>query len=127
MITEEKAFSIKPFLEDKSFCEKIAQAESDTAVCKLFAEQGIELSESDVQELGRAIENCKEVANEELSEQDLENVAGGYIVALAVTFGICVIAVTALSLIALNHPEWLGMNSIAIGAKKKKTGKKKNK
>ena len=124
MMTKEKAIAIKPLLENEEFCKKILTAESDAAVCGIFRENGVEMTEEDVQEVATAIENANDAEGNELSEQDLENVAGGEILTMAIIYVCGVIIVCALAWVSLNHPEWLQFNSIAKGASKKNKKRK---
>ena len=63
-------------LKDEAFIEKLLNQENDTDVQALLAENGIELTLSDISAIKSGIE-ARLSDNEELSEDDLENVAGG--------------------------------------------------
>ena len=63
-------------LKDEAFIEKLLNQENDTDVQALLAENGIELTLSDISAIKSGIE-ARLSGNEELSEDDLENVAGG--------------------------------------------------
>jgi len=65
--------------EDKELAEKVFEAESAVEVKQIAAEVGIELTEKEIKEAGKAIvEELKSMNKEgELSEEDLDNVAGG--------------------------------------------------
>lgn len=63
-------------MKDKAFMEKVLEATTEEEVKKLFSERGIELAEGDIDFLAKAI--AKASTNEgQLSEKDLESIAGG--------------------------------------------------
>lgn len=59
---------------DKDFTDKIMQATNNAEIVKLFADQGIEVSEQDIEEVKAMSES-----NDELDVTALDNVAGGVI------------------------------------------------
>lgn len=61
-------------LEDEAFINKILNAEDPEQVSALFAENGVTLSVKEVEILRSRLENTD---SDELSEDQLENVAGG--------------------------------------------------
>lgn len=64
-------------LQDEAFLEKLLDLENDTDVQALLAENGVELTLAEISAVKTGIENRLAGENEELSEDDLENVAGG--------------------------------------------------
>lgn len=72
MSMEEIMEKLNPLWEDEQFVAALAGAETDEEVLKLLGEHGIELNEEEAAEI-------KAAANRqgELSEDDLEDVAGG--------------------------------------------------
>jgi len=62
---------IDALLHDQSFTKKIDEADSLEEVAQLFNDKGIEVTASDIQ---RAMDAA---GNDELSEESLEDVAGG--------------------------------------------------
>ena len=65
---------LNTLLEDEVFLNKILNAENPEEVSALFAENGITLSVKEVEILRSRLESAD---NNELSEDQLENVAGG--------------------------------------------------
>lgn len=65
---------LNTLLEDEAFINKILNAEDPERVSALFAENGVTLSVKEVEILRSRLENTD---NDELSEDQLENVAGG--------------------------------------------------
>lgn len=65
---------LNTLLEDNAFIDKILNAENPEQVSALFAENGVTLSVKEVEILRSRLENTD---NDELSEDQLENVAGG--------------------------------------------------
>lgn len=65
---------LNALLEDEAFINKILNAEEPEQVSALFAENGVTLSVKEVEILRSRLENTD---NDELSEDQLENVAGG--------------------------------------------------
>ncbi|MFG6364067.1 hypothetical protein [Schaedlerella sp.] len=65
---------LNALLEDEDFINKILNAEDPEQVSALFAENGVTLSVKEVEILRSRLENTD---NDELSEDQLENVAGG--------------------------------------------------
>lgn len=67
---------IKELVEDQEFVKKLLSCEEPEQVQKLFADNGVEISLEDVKALGKALAAMAE-SDGELSEDDLEAVAGG--------------------------------------------------
>ena len=65
---------LNALLEDEAFLNKMLNAENPEQVSALFAENGITMSAKEVEILRSRLENTD---NDELSEDQLENVAGG--------------------------------------------------
>lgn len=65
---------LNTLLEDEVFLNKILNSENPEEVSALFAENGITLSVKEVEILRSRLESAD---NNELSEDQLENVAGG--------------------------------------------------
>ena len=65
---------LNAFLEDEAFLNKMLNAENPEQVSALFAENGITMSAKEVEILRSRLENAD---GGELSEDQLENVAGG--------------------------------------------------
>ena len=59
---------------DKDFIEKIMKAKNNAEIVKLFADNGVEVTEQDIEEVKTMGEN-----NGELDVTALDNVAGGII------------------------------------------------
>lgn len=65
---------LNALLEDEAFINKILNAEDPEQVSAIFAENGVTLSVKEVEILRSRLENTD---SDELSEDQLENVAGG--------------------------------------------------
>ena len=72
-------------LQDEAFLEKLLNLESDTEVQTLLAENGLELTLAEIASIKTGIESRLSSDSEDLSEDDLENVAGGADVAKIIT------------------------------------------
>lgn len=73
---DEKLF--KKAFEDESFKEKLSKVESRAELKDLFAEKDILLTDEEISELCEELNKSKD-DNEELSEENLDDVAGGSI------------------------------------------------
>ena len=62
---------IEALKTDGEFLARLAKAETKAEICKMFEEKGIVITEEEVQAIFVGSEN------QELSEDDLDNVAGG--------------------------------------------------
>lgn len=65
---------MEALFSDKDFAEKIMQAKNNEEIVKLFADNGIKVTEQDIEDAKAMGEN-----NGELDVAALENVAGGVI------------------------------------------------
>ncbi len=88
---------IKELFSDEAFVKEVLALETPEEVQAAFAEKDVDLSVAEIQ---KAYEILSEHEGEELSEEDLEQVAGGELivllaVALACALGTCGIAVGA--------------------------------
>ena len=82
---EEKLTQLKATIEaDKSFGAKLFSQENPQDVQKLLKEQGIDFSLDEIEVMKAALIKISEKGSDELSDEDLENVAGGSITVMAV-------------------------------------------
>lgn len=77
---------LKELLANEEFAKKIFAIEEPEDVQKAFKEAGLELTMDEVKALGSALANAAE--GKELSEDDLDSVAGG--ITPAATIGVVV-------------------------------------
>ncbi|MBK5246748.1 MAG: Nif11-like leader peptide family RiPP precursor [Peptostreptococcaceae bacterium] len=92
----EKLF--KKMNEDKSFAEKIMSQTDNEKLIEIAKGEGIELSVNDIDEANEIIRKALKAKNEgELSEEELENVAGGTITIAAVAIGTVGLVTSAVS------------------------------
>jgi len=78
---------LNTLLEDQDFIEKLTNTETDTEVQALLAENGVELTLEEINAVKKGVE--ARISEEgELSEDDLENVAGGVDIANIIE-GVC--------------------------------------
>ncbi|MBR3631015.1 MAG: hypothetical protein IKN55_11180 [Oscillospiraceae bacterium] len=86
----EKTEKLKALLSDNAFAEKLLGAESAEDVQKMLADNGVEVSLTEVELMGELLEGLNDgrvsreqleaiVKEGELRDEDLENVAGGSI------------------------------------------------
>lgn len=71
---------LKKVLEDADFTQSLLDMETEEEVQAALKEKGVEISTEDIDAIKRALENQGEG---ELSEDELENVAGGSLTVLA--------------------------------------------
>lgn len=77
---------IKEIFSDQAFVESLMEMENAEDVQAAIADKGIELTLNDIEALRAQLSNT----SEELSEDDLENVAGGFAIsATVVAIGSC--------------------------------------
>lgn len=69
---------IKEVFSDQAFVESMLEMETAEDVQKALAEKGLDLSLAEIQSIKNSLENTEG----ELSEESLENVAGGSITAI---------------------------------------------
>lgn len=75
--TEERFVKASELLLEKTFLEKLKKAENHADVQKLYAENGVELSEEDIELMVQESGDLHAETDEELNADQLENVAGG--------------------------------------------------
>ncbi|MDD3852446.1 MAG: Nif11-like leader peptide family RiPP precursor [Syntrophomonadaceae bacterium] len=82
---EEKLAKLQAKIEaDKSLGEKLFSKENPQDVQQLLKEQGIEFSLDEIEVLKNALVKISEKGSDELSDEDLENVAGGSLTVMAI-------------------------------------------
>ncbi|MDR1627462.1 MAG: hypothetical protein LBR79_01650 [Oscillospiraceae bacterium] len=67
---------IKEKLKNKDFLKKIIGLETKEEVKKAFSEEGLEISEKEVEEIGEYINACMDKLSK-MPEDDLEKISGG--------------------------------------------------
>lgn len=67
---------MKKLVQDQEFMNKLLACEEPEQVQKLFADNGVEITLEEVKALGKALAGMAQ-SDGELSEDDLEGVAGG--------------------------------------------------
>ena len=68
---------LETLLQDEEFAKKLFSLESDTEVQSFLAENGVEFTLKEIAAMKAAVKARLENGDEELSEDMLENVAGG--------------------------------------------------
>lgn len=76
---EELSTKMEELLQDEAFLDAMFSSESSEDVRKLFAEKGIQLTLEEVDALGDEILKAVPLKTGDLSEEDLDSVAGGAI------------------------------------------------
>ncbi len=79
MNKQEMIEKVRALMQDEQFKAKLSEAEDLEAMAALFRNEGFEITGAD-------LEAAVEQSNGELSEENLENVAGGDILGAAVIF-----------------------------------------
>lgn len=74
---------VKVLVQDEAFVKALINCDNPEDVQKLFADHGVELTLEEVTQMGKALEKMDPQSGE-LSEDDLEDVAGG---ALGIVMG----------------------------------------
>ena len=92
MLTKEKAMQIKPLLENEDFNKELLDAGTIEEQRNVFMKHGVAVEREDLKDLADAIDSALSDKDTELSESDLENVAGGIAVELAIIAGVVIIA-----------------------------------
>lgn len=91
MNQEEKIAKIQEVLADKDFIAKVMEMENPEEVQKAFQAKGIELTLEEIEDAKKEIGNRLENADsEEISDEQLEQVAGG-VIGTAVTIATAVV------------------------------------
>ena len=76
---EEKQAKLEELMKDEAFVKAMFSKESSEEVQKLFAENGVELTMEEVEDIAAAILKAAPAEEGELSEEALGSVAGGRI------------------------------------------------
>ncbi len=75
---------LKKMGEDKSFAEKILTQTENEKLIEIAKAEGIELTVEDIDEINEAVAKAMRLKNDgELTEEELENVAGGDLILVA--------------------------------------------
>lgn len=71
-------------MENKEFVHEMMSQETPEDVQKIFADNGVDMTIDEVNEIGRALANAENGAlSNELSEEALEDVSGGVVITAA--------------------------------------------
>ncbi|MGN0585464.1 MAG: hypothetical protein ACI4JD_08420 [Ruminococcus sp.] len=82
---EERFVKASELLGREDFAEKLKLVESPEDVQKLFADNGVELSLEDIENM--AMESMKNADDGEIDEDDLDNVSGGFVTTACFVIG----------------------------------------
>ena len=74
---DERTEKLKELLSDEAFAKQILSAESAESVQAMLEEKGVSLTIEEIEKTGELLEHYAEGQDGELSEDDLEGVAGG--------------------------------------------------
>lgn len=83
-MNEEK---IKALLSDEKFVAGILELETPEDVCKAFADEGVTVTTEEIIQVKEQLASIGE-NNDELSEDQLEDVSGGYFVTTLILWGV---------------------------------------
>lgn len=102
-MTNSAEMLLKKMGEDKSFAEKILSQTEKEKVIEIAKDEGIELTMEDIDEINEAIGKALQQNNEgELTEEELENVAGGDLLILSSIVSMATVsAVTSVSTVVV--------------------------
>ncbi len=79
-MTNESVEKFNQLMEDKEFVVKMLSQKTEEDVQKLFLENNVEMTLDEVDELGATLDKAFEkLNNDELDEESLENVSGGFL------------------------------------------------
>ncbi|MBO6159500.1 MAG: hypothetical protein J6P72_09640 [Firmicutes bacterium] len=73
---------LNQLLEDKAFVEKMMSLDTKEEVKEIFNANGVDFTMEDVEDMAKELERVSE-AGDEISEDALEDVAGGFAITLA--------------------------------------------
>ena len=79
---KEISMTIEELEKDSEFQANVANAKDINEIIALFKEKGIDVTEEQL------LKVADQVGEDELSESDMENVAGGLVVGAALAFGV---------------------------------------
>ena len=97
VLSTERVMELKPILENVELSDVFKKAENVEEVQTIFAQNGVELSKEEVESLMEAIAG----QSEELSEETLENVAGGFgLLTTIALYGVAVVVTVGASYVA---------------------------
>ncbi|MDR1627461.1 MAG: hypothetical protein LBR79_01645 [Oscillospiraceae bacterium] len=88
---------IKEKLKNKDFLKKIIGLETKEEVKKAFSEEGLEISEQEVEEIGEYINACVDKLSK-MPEDDLEKISGGLSTVYSALFDSAMFVKTGLGL-----------------------------
>ncbi len=86
-MTNERINQLKPLLESEQFAEEIKDMTTVEELKTAFARHGVIITEDELNELGNEFNAALTDKEEELSEKDLSNVAGGSFLAGLLIYG----------------------------------------
>lgn len=76
-MVDERIKKLELAMEDAEFEEKVANVESEKELKELFASKGIDMSDEEVSSFCEKVRSVLEEGGDELSEDALDDVAGG--------------------------------------------------
>ncbi len=82
-MNEEK---VKSLMADEAFVNKLLEMETPEEVCAAFEKEGITVTADEISKVKEKLESAG--AEGELSEDSLEEVAGGVLIATAIYYGV---------------------------------------
>lgn len=80
MLNEVTSAKLKALFEDKEFGAKFREIEDFAEMKKLFADNGVEISDEDLKKgLEIVLKNAENQNTDELTEEQMEEVSGGFV------------------------------------------------
>ncbi len=83
---DERSRKVNELLMNEEFLDKLGTCEDDQSVVALFKSEGIDMTVEEIEEISRkSAEVAKAATDGELKEEELETVAGGFLISLTTT------------------------------------------
>lgn len=83
---DERSRKVNELLMNEEFLDKLGTCEDDQSVVALFNSEGIDMTVEEIEEISRkSAEVAKAATDGELKEEELETVAGGFVISFTTT------------------------------------------
>lgn len=86
MYQKEIVERLEQIMEKEAFVEKLAEAATEEEMCELFRQEGIQMESGDVAAIVSELEKYRE--SDELTDEMLDQVSGGFITLAAYAAGV---------------------------------------
>ena len=106
---------IKKMQDDKDFAEKILTCKENDEAIALAKEQGIDLTPENIVEVYETLQLASRIEEGELSEEELEQVAGGMLSVTLLVSALALVAISTISALSILGPVGSAIISAEIG------------